>query len=102
MNNFCLHSNCKYIELENNNYQGRCNDCGLDFTSSFCGIIHDCPRCNKKCKTSCSACGCGNCLECGYRFFCSPPIQINQILAYNITTNINFEAINREIFRIES
>lgn len=37
------------------------------------GCIQNCPGCkNPKARTTCCACGCGNCIECGYRFSCIP------------------------------
>ncbi len=38
------------------------------------GEIKNCPECKKIVKTTCTACGCGSCIECGYRFSCLPPM----------------------------
>lgn len=34
-----------------------------------------CPDCEVERETTCSACGCGSCLTCGYRFSCNPQID---------------------------
>lgn len=37
------------------------------------GWTQNCPGCkNPKARTTCCACGCGNCIECGHRFSCMP------------------------------
>lgn len=41
------------------------------------GYIQNCPTCEATRKTTCSACGCGNCLTCGQRFSCGSDIIIN-------------------------
>lgn len=39
------------------------------------GEIKVCPECEKLRVTGCSACGCGNCFTCNYRFRCGPPVE---------------------------
>lgn len=48
-------------------------------TSENGGEIKICPQCNKIRKTSCCACGCGDCKTCGYRWSCMPPMDMSKI-----------------------
>lgn len=43
--------------------------------SNYIGWIQNCPKCQEKVQTTCSACGCGRCLVCDYRFVCNPYYQ---------------------------
>jgi hypothetical protein len=46
------------------------------------GEVKWCPDCKRIRQTGCSACGCGSCEACGYRWACLPPSQYNsQIIA---------------------
>jgi len=40
------------------------------------GDIKVCPKCQEVRVTSCSACGCGSCETCGYRYSCMPVINM--------------------------
>lgn len=41
-----------------------------DGIQKYIGSIQYCPQCKKNRKTSCTACGCGICYSCKYRFVC--------------------------------
>lgn len=53
------------------------------------GDIKVCPKCEKVRVTSCSACGCGNCETCGYRYSCMPMVNIPN-LNFNNTDGITY------------
>lgn len=64
----CFHQ-YKFINKEGKIWIGKCELCNKECTTDE-GWSQFCPDCNKVSKTSCIACGCGHCLECGYRFSC--------------------------------
>jgi len=41
-------------------------------TGKWHGWIQNCPQCKELRITGCSACGCGHCYTCNYRFTCLP------------------------------
>jgi hypothetical protein len=57
----------KEIQIEETILNGRYVSC-----QNHNGEIKWCPQCDKIRQTSCSACGCGNCQNCGYRWCCRP------------------------------
>lgn len=58
------------------------------------GWKQHCPRCNQVRETTCSACGCGNCLTCGYRFCC---IAIDRVLGEVIWLPNTITRISQEV-----
>lgn len=44
------------------------------------GEIKWCPQCKKIRQTTCCACGCGSCTDCGYRWVCLQPDMIKTIV----------------------
>lgn len=42
------------------------------------GDVKWCPKCTKMRKTTCCACGCGNCKTCGHRWVCCSPAPVTQ------------------------
>jgi dUTP pyrophosphatase len=60
-----------YISNSNEKLQneGVCPHCLKDLTY---GWKQHCPQCKEIRNTTCSACGCGRCLTCDYRFCCNP------------------------------
>lgn len=71
------------LELDKGEFIKQCTDVGFDWSKiqEFLnqgyymvqhrnGEVKYCPKCSKIRQTSCSACGCGSCSICGYRWVC--------------------------------
>ena len=65
-----------------------------EINNKWHGEIKYCPTCNDIRTTTCSACGCGSCLTCRYRFTCMPELP-SQIINMNKISNKSVDWLTR-------